>query len=147
MLMRGSFQTSEVALARMVMPRSRSKSLESRARSATRWFSRNEPDCCSRRSTRVVLPWSTWAIMAILRRFMGLADSWGLWGRVLGAKNQNEPRGARRSGPLYSHFPPRSNRRGAPRREADETRRSARRSLSIAIAGRMFHALLITYLE
>ena len=30
-----------------------------------------EPDCCSRRSTRVVLPWSTWAMMAILRRCMG----------------------------------------------------------------------------
>src|ERR1700731_3724866 len=133
MLMRVSFQTSEVALARMVMPRSRSRSLESNARSATRWFSRNEPDCCSRRSTRVVLPWSTWAIMAILRRFMGLADSWGLWGRVFGAENQNEPRGARRSGPLYSHFPPGSNRRGAPRREADETRRSAGRSLNIAM--------------
>ena len=70
-LMRVSFQTSEVTLARMVMPRSRSRSLESMARSATRWFSRNEPDCCSSRSTRVVLPWSTWAIMAMLRRFIG----------------------------------------------------------------------------
>ena len=90
-LMRVSFQTSEVALARMVMPRSRSRSLESSARSATRWFSRNEPDCCSRRSTRVVLPWSTWAIMAILRSCMGPM------GRVFGAVNQNEPRGARRS--------------------------------------------------
>src|SRR2546430_6758619 len=34
---------------------------------STRWFSRNEPDCCSRRSTKVVLPWSTWAIIATLR--------------------------------------------------------------------------------
>jgi tetratricopeptide (TPR) repeat protein len=41
------------------------------ARSATRWLSRKAPDCCSNRSTRVVLPWSTWAMMAILRRFMG----------------------------------------------------------------------------
>src|SRR4029078_5142052 len=30
------------------------------------------PDCCSRRSTRVVLPWSTWAMMATLRRLMAL---------------------------------------------------------------------------
>src|SRR3954471_9578295 len=56
----------------MVMPRSRSRSLESIARSATFWFSRNEPDCCSRRSTSVVLPWSTWAMMATLRRFLAL---------------------------------------------------------------------------
>ena len=40
MLMRVSFQTTEAALARMVMPRSRSRSLESMARSITRWFSR-----------------------------------------------------------------------------------------------------------
>src|SRR6185295_2053020 len=70
MLMRVSFQRIEVALARMVMPRSRSRSLESSARSATRWFSRKAPDCCSSRSTRVVLPWSTCAMMATLRRFM-----------------------------------------------------------------------------
>jgi hypothetical protein len=35
----------EVALARMVMPRSFSRSLESITRSATRWFSRKAPDC------------------------------------------------------------------------------------------------------
>ena len=40
-------------------------------RSATRWLSRNAPDCCSSRSTSVVLPWSTWAMMAMLRSFMG----------------------------------------------------------------------------
>ena len=67
MLMRVPCQTTEVALARMVMPRSRSRSLESITRSATRWFSRKAPDCCSRRSTSVVLPWSTWAMMATLR--------------------------------------------------------------------------------
>ena len=70
MLMRASFQTTEVALARMVMPRSFSRSLESMARSATRWLSRNEPDCLSSASTSVVLPWSTCAMIAILRRFM-----------------------------------------------------------------------------
>src|SRR6516225_12315875 len=67
MLIRVSRHTSEVAFAKIVMPRSRSRSLESSARSITRWFSRNEPDCWSSRSTRVVLPWSTWAIMAMLR--------------------------------------------------------------------------------
>ena len=68
MLMRVSCQRIEVTLARMVMPRSRSRSLESIARSATRWFSRKAPDCCSSRSTRVVLPWSTWAMIATLRK-------------------------------------------------------------------------------
>ena len=52
------------------MPRSRSRSLESIARSATRWFSRKAPDCCSSRSTSVVLPWSTWAMIATLRSFI-----------------------------------------------------------------------------
>src|SRR6478609_2662069 len=66
--MRVSFHTTEAALARMVIPRSRSRSLESIARSTTRWFSRYAPDCCSSRSTRVVLPWSTCAMMATLRR-------------------------------------------------------------------------------
>src|SRR5262245_49425640 len=70
MLMRTSFQWIEVALARIVMPRSRSRSFESSARSATRWFSRKAPDCCSRRSTSVVLPWSTWAMIATLRSDM-----------------------------------------------------------------------------
>ena len=54
------------------MPRSFSRSFESITRSATRWFSRNEPDCCRSLSTSVVLPWSTWAMMAMLRRFMGV---------------------------------------------------------------------------
>ena len=74
MLMRVSFQLSEVTLARMVMPRSRSRSFESMARSATFWLSRKEPDWDSRRSISVVLPWSTWAIIAILRKFMGRTD-------------------------------------------------------------------------
>src|SRR5436305_2403746 len=55
-------------LARMVIPFSRSRSPESRTRSATSWFSRKAPDCQSMASTRVVLPWSTWATMATLRR-------------------------------------------------------------------------------
>ena len=56
MLMRVFFHTTLVHLARMVMPRSRSRSLRSIARSATTWFSRNEPECRSSWSTRVVLP-------------------------------------------------------------------------------------------
>src|SRR5215510_8331739 len=57
----------EVFLARMVMPRSRSRSLLSMTRSCTRSLARKVPVCCRRRSTRVVFPWSTWAMMAILR--------------------------------------------------------------------------------
>src|SRR5215469_2674444 len=51
----------------MVMPRSRSSSFESRTRSATASLARNVPLCLSMASTRVVLPWSTWAMMAMLR--------------------------------------------------------------------------------
>ena len=51
------------------MPRSRSWSLESSTRSSTCWFSRNTPAVYSRRSTIVVLPWSTCAMMATLRMF------------------------------------------------------------------------------
>src|SRR5262245_1894818 len=56
-----------VFLAMMVMPFSRSRSIESMIRSATAWFSRKSPDCQSMASTRVVLPWSTWAMIAMLR--------------------------------------------------------------------------------
>src|SRR5262249_54517903 len=57
-----------VFLARIVMPFSRSRSPESSTRSATRSFARKAPDCHSIASTSVVLPWSTWATMATLRR-------------------------------------------------------------------------------
>ena len=50
------------------MPRSRSKSPESITRSATASFWRNTPLCRSSWSTRVVLPWSTWAIIATFRK-------------------------------------------------------------------------------
>ena len=61
-------------LERMVIPRSRSRSLESRTQVGTASPSRKMPDCSSRESTRVVLPWSTWAMIATLRmgRLMGL---------------------------------------------------------------------------
>src|SRR5579859_7701935 len=57
-----------VFLARIVMPFSRSRSIESMTRSATSWFARNEPCCQSIASTSVVLPWSTCATIATLRR-------------------------------------------------------------------------------
>src|SRR5688572_4546454 len=56
----------------MVMPRSRSSSMLSITRSATCWLARKTPPWRSRASTSVVLPWSTWAMMATLRR-SGLA--------------------------------------------------------------------------
>ena len=49
------------------MPRSRSMSLLSITRSATFSLSRKVPLWRSSWSTRVVLPWSTWAMMAMLR--------------------------------------------------------------------------------
>ena len=68
MLMRMPFHSIEVGFARMVIPRSFSRSFESIARSSTRWLSRNVPDWRNSWSTSVVLPWSTWAMIAILRR-------------------------------------------------------------------------------
>src|SRR5665213_1739528 len=51
----------------MVMPRSRSRSLESMTRSVTASLARKVPDWRSMASTRVVLPWSTCGMMAMLR--------------------------------------------------------------------------------
>src|SRR5581483_12315801 len=51
----------------MVIPFSRSRSIESRMRSGTDSLARKSPDCQSMASTSVVLPWSTWAMMATLR--------------------------------------------------------------------------------
>src|SRR5579872_2257532 len=56
-----------VFFARMVMPRSRSSSFESMTRSTCCSLDRNVPLCCSMASTSVVLPWSTCAMIAILR--------------------------------------------------------------------------------
>ena len=50
------------------MPFSRSRSPESRTRSTTASFARNVPVWRSIASTSVVLPWSTWATIATLRR-------------------------------------------------------------------------------
>src|SRR5512139_358751 len=51
----------------MVIPRSFSRSFESITRSSTAWLSRKVPDCLRSWSTSVVLPWSTCAMMAMLR--------------------------------------------------------------------------------
>src|SRR5664280_2003752 len=56
-----------VFLARMVMPRSRSNSLESITRSTWVSLARKVPLWFSMASTSVVFPWSTCAIMAMLR--------------------------------------------------------------------------------
>ena len=54
-------------LARIVIPRSRSSGLVSIIRAPTCWWSRKTCPCFNSASTRVVLPWSTWAMMARLR--------------------------------------------------------------------------------
>src|SRR6266851_2456913 len=64
-----------VFLARMVMPFSRSRSPESSTRSATCALARNAPDCHSIASTSVVLPWSTCATIATLRRSSRVATA------------------------------------------------------------------------
>src|SRR5262245_37853850 len=51
----------------IVMPFSRSRSMESMMRSGTASLARNRPDCQSMASTSVVLPWSTWAMIATFR--------------------------------------------------------------------------------
>ena len=56
-----------VFLAMIVMPFSRSRSIESMTRSWISSWALKVPLCWRRASTRVVLPWSTWATMATLR--------------------------------------------------------------------------------
>src|SRR5215472_1260365 len=67
MLIFVSWKKSAVFFARIVMPRSRSRSFESITRSTTSWLARKMPLCFSIASTNVVLPWSTCAMMAMLR--------------------------------------------------------------------------------
>ena len=69
MLMWKSLYLNAAFLARMVMPFSFSKSIESIRRSScdSCWLARKVPDCLSKQSTSVVLPWSTCAMMAIFR--------------------------------------------------------------------------------
>ena len=51
------------------MPRSFSNALESMSRSTLGARSFRVPVCCNSLSTNVVLPWSTWAMMAMFRIF------------------------------------------------------------------------------
>src|SRR5450759_3344112 len=73
----------DVFFARIVMPRSFSRSLLSMIRSVpeTASFARNVPDCFSRQSTSVVLPWSTCAMIAMLR-IPDMEPAFGPRGRV-----------------------------------------------------------------
>ena len=88
------------------MPFSRSRSIESMTRSSTCWCSWKMPLCHSKASTRVVLPWSTWAMMAMLRmssrvstgiarpflRVQGRMDVWGCQGLSrYGSKGKGRP--------------------------------------------------------
>src|SRR5512139_339022 len=59
------FQLTAQFFAAMVMPRSRSSSRVSMILSSTSCPARISPLCLNMASTRVVLPWSTWAIMAM----------------------------------------------------------------------------------
>ena len=84
-----------VFLARMVMPFSRSRSIESMTRFSTSAPSRKAPDCHSIASTNVVFPWSTWATMAMLRRSLrtGMQNS----GSDRGCGHRDEAAGLRRA--------------------------------------------------
>ena len=75
MLMCVPFQLTAQFLARMVMPRSRSMALLSITVSTTFSCSAKVPDWRSSWSTMVVLPWSTWAMMAMFR----ICLSYVLW--------------------------------------------------------------------
>ena len=66
-LIRTPSHNTEVGFARIVMPRSFSRSPESSSRSSTFWLSRNIPLWRRIESINVVLPWSTWAMIAIFR--------------------------------------------------------------------------------
>jgi len=67
MLMRTPSQVTVVFFARIVMPRSFSSANESITRSVTAAPARKVPVWASMASTSVVFPWSTWAMMAMLR--------------------------------------------------------------------------------
>ena len=58
---------TEAFLARIVMPRSRSRGLVSMISAPTCWWARKTWPCINSASTSVVLPWSTWAMIARFR--------------------------------------------------------------------------------
>src|SRR5262245_46721563 len=67
MLMRTPSQVTVVFFARMVIPRSRSSANESITRSATFSLAQKTPVWRSITSTRIVFPWSTWTMIAMLQ--------------------------------------------------------------------------------
>src|SRR5512139_2487341 len=76
----------------MVMPFSFSRSIESIRRSSedSCWLARKVPDCLSRQSTKVVLPWSTCAMIATFRMSIKLFR--GVVGRSLYARSMTAAR-------------------------------------------------------
>src|SRR3954451_23292164 len=82
-----------VFFARIVMPFSRSSSLESIARSSRWACSANELVWRSMASTSVVLPWSTWATIATLRRSERAAEAMG---NILEKRGRRRPEKAER---------------------------------------------------
>src|ERR1700722_2257935 len=95
MLMRVPPYSMAQFLARMVMPRSRSMSSESMTRSPTFSCAAKVPDCFRRQSTRVVLPWSTCAMIAILRmgRFISQGTKKGAQGSRFALRLRRRPPG------------------------------------------------------
>ncbi len=69
MLILQSLYLTDTFLDRMVIPRSRSRSLLSMMRSPVLVSERSRCPATIILSTRVVFPWSTWAIIAMLRSF------------------------------------------------------------------------------
>ena len=75
MLILTPFQLALTFLDRMVIPRSRSRSLLSRINSPVSFRESTAWHWWMMLSTRVVLPWSTWAMMAMFRMpFMGWCE-------------------------------------------------------------------------
>ena len=123
------------------MPFSRSRSPESRTRSTTAWFARKAPVWRSIASTSVVLPWSTWATMARLRRSLRMAVArrrrWGTGGRISRWLGRPDCRHGTRAGPwlpaaVHSEHDccrrdPVRDRRGRPGRHPGPASRAASR--------------------
>ena len=82
MFMRQSRHAIAVFFDRMVIPRSRSRSFESMTRSvrSAPCFA-SVPDCRNSWSTSVVLPWSTWAMIAMLRSALTASVMWARYPR------------------------------------------------------------------
>src|SRR5438552_6844645 len=116
MLILVSPHRTAVFFERMVIPRSRSSGFESMTRSFTCWLARNTPAWRSIWSTSVVFPWSTCAMMAMLRICKGLGPDGadmrgaGCEGRSIGRwsrkdKRQDHLRAGRIPLHLHRHMP------------------------------------------